>query len=296
MSDRPPPPRRLRGVAARVVPAARERIQGRFGPLALLLALAVALVVPPDLLPLSAAPADSAAVEEYRGLLAQLPADPIVVIGFDPDLATYGEIRSGVRAALDDLLAGGAALGFVSFTPEGRALAVAEMARLARAGFRARLLDLGFVAGAEAGAVQSVRQVVPPGLEGPIAASLRSRGGGLGAFDAGLVVGGMDISPRVWVEQILPRVDELPLVAIAPTMLWPELAPYRATGQLDALVGTVRDSAALAAAARPAADAPVPSALALLIGALAALAVLVRTALGGLGRSPRGATDDETAE
>lgn len=296
MSDRPPPPRRLRGIAARVVPVARERIQGRFGPLALLLALAVGVVVPPDLLPLSVAPAESPAVEDYRRQLAQLPPDPIVVVGFDPDLATYGEIRSGVRAALDDLLAGGAALGFVSFTPEGRALAAAEMARLGRAGFRARLLDLGFVAGAEAGAVQSVRQVVPPGLEGPVAEILRSRGGGLGAFDAGLVVGGMDISPRVWVEQVLPRVEELPLVAIAPTMLWPELAPYRTTGQLDALVGTVRDAAALVGAARPTADAPVSSALAILIGALVAVAVLVRTSLGGLGRPRRSAPDDETAE
>jgi hypothetical protein len=63
------------------------------------------------------------------------------------------------------------------------------------------------------------------------------------------VVGGNDIGPRSWVEQVLPRVDALPLLAIAPTTLLPELQPYLEGGQLDGLLATPRDGAAYRAVA-----------------------------------------------
>jgi hypothetical protein len=223
-------------------------------------------------------------------VLDALPSEPMVVVGFDPDLATYGEIRATVRAALADLLGRGALLAVISYTPEGRALAAAEMARLARVGSGGSVLDLGFVSGAEAGVVRTVSQVTPR-TGGPIADRIAAGGGGLGAFDAALAVGGMDFGPRAWVEQVLPRVD-LPLLAIAPTFLWPELAPYRATGQLDALLGTVRDGATLVdSLAEGTTRGPAP--LALLIGMLAALAVFVGAAAGSLGARPGGSQGPE---
>lgn len=239
---------------------------------------------------------DRSRVSELRTVLAALPERPLVLVGLDADLGTYAEIRTTVRAAFDDLLARQGRLAIISFTPEGRAVATAELDRLRRAGVGAdRLLDLGFIAGAEAGMVRAVTDLVGADLDGTLTTAVRERGGGMAAFDVALVVGGGDLGPRTWVEQVGTRLPALPIVAIAPTFAQPELAPYLRTGQLAALLATLRDGAAYAAAVAGDGAQPtvrnepperVPSALAMLIGMLLALAVLGRNLATGFWGHP----------
>jgi hypothetical protein len=226
---------------------------------------------------------DRSAVSQFRSAIAAVPADATVLIAFDPDIGTYPEIRFAVRSVLDDLQAHGAGLAVISYTPEGRALALAELERLRGAGAPAsRLLDLGFRTGAEAGLVTSVGSVVPASASGALADLLRARGGGLQAFDLALIIAGGDLGPRTWIEQIGTRVRGLPLVAVAPTSLRPELEPYLATGQLAALLGTLRDDAGYASSPEsPAAHRP-PGSLAILVGMLAALIVLLQAGSRGI--------------
>jgi len=228
------------------------------------------------------------AVTQFRSVLAAIPADGTVLVAFDPDIGTYGEIRFAVRSALDDLLARGNGLAIVSYTPEGRALALAEIERLGGQGATSsRVLDLGFRTGGEAALVGSVASIVPDSATGPLADALRARGGGLGAFNLALIVAGVDIGPRSWVEQVGTRVPGLPLAALTPTTLRPELEPYMASGQLAALLGTLRDNAAYASSVQaPAGDRP-PSSLALLVGMLAALVVLLQAGSRGIGARVR---------
>jgi hypothetical protein len=223
------------------------------------------------------------AASQLRSVLAAIPADGTVLVAFDPDIGTYPEIRFAVRSMLDDLLARGDGLAIVSYTPEGRALALAELERLLGQGApSSRLLDLGFRTGGEAALVTSVASVVPGSASGPMADALRARGGGLGAFDLALIIAGADVGPRAWVEQVGTRVPGLPLAALSPTSLRPELEPYLATGQLAALLGTLRDDAAYASSVEsPSAHRP-PSSLAILVGMLAALAVLLQAGSRGI--------------
>lgn len=284
MSDRDPLPSRRAALA----------------PLALLALLGVATFTRPGDPggALLLANPDLSRVTELRAALATLPDAPLVLVGLDPDLGTYAEIRAVVRAAFDDLRARQARLAIVSFTPEGRAVAAAELDRLERLGVASdALLDLGFIAGAEAGMVRAVTGLVPDRADGPLAEAVRQAGGGMGAFDLALVVGGGDLGPRTWVEQVGTRLPALPMVAIAPTFAQPELAPYLRTGQLVALLATLRDGAAYVTAvgddATPTVgNAPrerVPSALAMLLGMLLALAVLTRTIVASLSGGPRAA-------
>lgn len=221
----------------------------------------------------------AAVTGELASVLDRLPEDGLVLVGFDADLGTYAEIRPTVRALLADLLDRGARLAIVSLTPEGRALAIAERARMVRAGAEpARLIDLGFVPGAEAALVALARELDDPAADGIVLGLPQAIASEEVAI--GVVIGGNDLGPRSWVEQFRPRTDAIPLVALAPSVLLPELRPYLASGQLAALLATPRDGAAYrasldlgsAAAALVGDDGPAP--LAVLLGLLVAIAIL----------------------
>lgn len=255
----------------------RRAILGRMAPLLLLLVLAGAVLLPADV-GLRLASADSSAARGVNAALDRLPESPSVLVGFDPDLGTYAEIRPTVRALLADLLGRGASLAFISLTPEGRALAIAELDRLDRGEANPRqIVDLGFLPGAEAALVGLARGLGPDPADGTIA-TLR---GEEELSDPGmaLVIGGNDLGARSWVEQIVPRTEGLEIVAVAPTVLLPELQPYLASGQLAALLATPRDGAAYRASVELGplerlVEPAEPSSLAILLGILTAVIVL----------------------
>ena len=251
----------------------RSALAARLARLLLVVALAAALLAGlDDRLMLESA--DDGAARAVTAAFDAMPDDALGLVGFDPDVGTYAEIRPTVRAVLADLLNRGATLGLVSLTPDGRALAIAELARMDRSEANPRqLIDLGFLPGAEA-ALVAVARGINGGSQDPIRADLPS------PPDLAVVIGGIDLGARSWVEQVQPRIDGLPIVAIAPTVLLPELEPYRASGQLAALIGTPRDGAAYRAQAElgrlermvdPAAG---PSPAAIIVGLLVAIGVL----------------------
>lgn len=273
----------------------RRALAARLAPVALVALLALALMLPAASGLRLASAGDAAA--RWSAALDRLPDGPTLLVGFDPDVGTYPEIRPTVRAALAELLARDARLAFVSLTAEGRALLAVELARLDRLeANRARLLDLGFVPGAEAGLVSLVRgPAVPAGADGELARRLETDG--MATVDAFLVIGGNDVGPRSWVEQVRARVPRTPLLAIAPTVLLPEIQPYLASGQLSALLATPRDGGAYRAAAdlgplERLRELPEPNALALLVGLLTAIAVLGQAWAARLGAELREAGRD----
>jgi hypothetical protein len=283
-------------------PSARRSTRPRSGGLAwlaLLLMLSVGAVVGAAVTfdGLRLANPDPARGDQVRGLFARLPDGALVLVAMDADLGTYPEIRSTLRAAFDELLGNGASLAFVSVTAEGRAIAAAELERLRQAGTPSEaLMDLGFVAGAEAGMVRLVGDALPAGAGGGMADAIARGGGGIGAFQMVLLVGGTDIGPRSWVEQVGTRLPALPMVAVAPTFQQPELAPYLRTGQLAGLLATVRDGAAYRQAVTNQSDDGAPSSLAMLLGMVVAIGVLGRqvvSAVPGLGSRPPAETVEE---
>jgi len=255
--------------------------------LLLLLVLGVASLLSGTIGGLRLASPDRSHVDQLRRAIGELPSGALVLIACDADLGTYAEIRATTRAAIDDLAAHNARLAIISFTPEGRAIAAAEGDRIARAGTEEPPADLGFVAGSEAGLVRSIESIVPSAAEGPTFDAIRERGGGIGAFDMVLIVSGSDMSARSWVEQVGTRLPDLSMVAIAPTFLDPELEPYLRSGQLTALLSTLREGVAYAeavSAGSASSPGPIVGPLPMLIGMLAALAVLAEAAFRRFGR------------
>jgi hypothetical protein len=261
----------------------RRRLAVLLAPVALLVLLAAAWLMPAVAgLQLERRGDDA---RRWEAALDALPSDPVVLVGFDPDLGTYAEIRPTVRTLLADLLNRGARLAFVNLTPEGRALLLAELDRLERAEANpTRLLDLGYVPGAEAALVSLVRELPLREQTGSLARQLAA-GGGIEAIDAAVVVGGNDIGPRSWVEQVAPRVGDLPLLAVAPTVLLPELLPYLESGQLAGLLATPGEGAAYRAGAALGpldrlVEAPPSGSLPILAGLVVAIVFLAQAWLG----------------
>lgn len=265
-------------------------------PLLLVLALAIAWLAPQMSWLRLAAP-DREVADRMTATLDALGPQPLVLVGFDGDIGTYAEVRPTVRALLADLLARDARIAFVSLTAEGRALASAELARLGRGEANpARLLDLGFVPGAEAGLVDLTRGIRLPLAEQAGAFAREVSAGGMRAFDAVAVIGGNDLGPRSWIEQVAPRIGGVPFVAVTPSVLLPEVLPYLAGGSLQAVLGTPRDGAAYRQTLdlgnlERLVERPEPRPLPVLVGMLVAVAVLGQ-ALGaraaGLLRAGRG--------
>lgn len=262
----------------------------RVAPAIVPMLLAVAWLVPngADDPTLRLANPDRSHLDQLRAVIGGLPPDGLVLVACDADLGTYPEIRAATRAVLADLGGHGARTAMVSFTPEGRAIAAAELDRISRAGGTPPT-DLGFVAGSEAGMVRSIASIVPDRATGPTADAIRQAGGGIGAFDLVVIISGGDLSARSWVEQVGARLPHLKLAAVAPTFLDPELEPYLGSGQLVALLGTLREGVAYAqeidgdaTPGRGSTPGPIP----MLVGMLLALAAIAEAALRR-GRSGR---------
>ncbi|HEY6607703.1 MAG TPA: hypothetical protein VI277_00760 [Candidatus Limnocylindria bacterium] len=264
-------------------------------PVILVVALAVGILVDPSAgyEPSSTA---VAAADDLEAVLSELPQDPLVLVGFDGDFGTYAEIRPAVRTLIADLLARNARLAVVSLTPEGRALALAEEGRLRRLDpdlGSGRVLDLGFLPGSEAALVTLARAI-----DGGAPLESPSDPVDLAGADMVLVVGGNDLGPRSWVEQVVPRIGPIPMIAVTPTILLPEVQPYLASGQLAALIATPIEGAAYRAAVDDATlgrlgELGGPSALAIGVGLAIAIAWLLAALVRRLapGRSPRREAD-----
>lgn len=222
----------------------RLRRASGLAPLLLLVVLGLAWMLPAVDATALEAPDDRAS-EAMIGALDGLAPDSLVLLGFDPDIGTYAEVRPTVRTLIADLLARSARVAFVSLTVEGRALASVEFARLRRVEADAtRILDLGFIPGAEAGLVDLTRRIETGDAMGGQALARNIGEDGISVFDAIVVVGGNDIGPRSWIEQVAPRIDPVPILAVTPTILLPEVQPYARSGQLAGILGTPRDGAA----------------------------------------------------
>jgi hypothetical protein len=274
--------------------APRARVMRSLAPVALVAGLAVAWLLPTMPFLALGGGTNTTAGSDLHVAIGALPDQPLVVVDMDPDLGTYPEIRFATRAALADLFAVGARVAMVSFSPEGRAIAIAEIARLRDDGAGPdRLVDLGFRSGGEAALVQLAGDRIESdvaGSSGPVLDALRARGGGLAGFDLALVVGGGEMSPRSWIEQVEPRVPGLAVAAVTPTFLLPEMQPYRDAGQLVALAGTLPQGVAYGAAVAAGGTAsgpgrvpePAPRDAAILLGMLIAIGVLLESAASSL--------------
>ena len=204
------------------------------------------------LLPTRATPAPRRpAVETAYTYIEVLPRHARVLLAWDYDPATQGELQLLAQPIVRHLRLKRARIVNVSLRPFGPAVAadalafthamLPQEAQLAQP----RVVDLGFVPG-DAAALRAIAQspVQASNLPAPRAQSLglepeRS----LDAFDLIIEFSAETTASREWVEQISVR-QETPLIIAASGAVAPALRPYEQTGQVAALLSGYPDARA----------------------------------------------------
>jgi len=237
--------------SSRKIPADRDQRLSRrvWGVIGLaMFSLAAALLWSGSAISTNSQPAvaDLATMTTYIDLLSP---ESVVLMGMDYDVSLAGEIDNAALPVLVHLMRKQINLVFVSTRPTGPALSD-------------HLIDLGmtwlpeypvekafvfpFLPGEAAGLLQLAtkpRQALTIELDGSNPWTTPELSGIQDISDFSLVVLLSDSagSGRDWIEQVQPRLFDVPLFAIVSKQAAPTYLPYRESGQLQALAAGISD-------------------------------------------------------
>jgi hypothetical protein len=174
-----------------------------------------------------------------------IPADAPVLVVFDYEPSTVGEMEAAAGPLMDHLLLlKHPHLALVSTSPTGAALAERFMSTtLADRGYQRGLqyVNLGYLPGGLAGVynfAQNPTLVIPLGVDStPVwGSALMQNVTRLSDFAAMLVLTDSEESGRVWIEQTALSRGNAALVVVSSAQAGPMLLPYVQSGQVNGLV------------------------------------------------------------
>ena len=181
-----------------------------------------------------------------------IPADARVLVVFDYEPATVGEMEASAASLMDHLLLlRHPVLALISTSPTGSVLAERFMANvLASRAYQPGVgyVNLGYLPGGLAGVRAFARdplQTVPLGADAGAAwdsPALQSVAH-LSDFAAVLVLSDSLESSRVWIEQTAADRGQVPLVVVSSAQAGPMLLPYAESGQVAGLVAGLNGAA-----------------------------------------------------
>ena len=201
--------------------------------------------------PLTSVPAEVLRIGELIDTLA--PQDPVLV-SFDYEPGTSGEMDAAAAAVVDHLMIRGAYLTLVSTAPTGPALAEHFIATVqAEHNYISgnQYINLGYVPGGASGLLgfaQMPQRVTPLSFDGMDAWTTRPLNGiySLEDFKLVLVITDNPDTARTWIEQVQPKLQDTPLITVVSAQAEPILHPYVGgkNAQVSGMVGGIIGGAA----------------------------------------------------
>ncbi|MBC8332543.1 MAG: zinc ribbon domain-containing protein [Anaerolineae bacterium] len=173
------------------------------------------------------------------------PTDP-VLIAFDYEPGTSGEMNAAAAAVVDHLMLKGAYLSLVSTSPTGPALAEHFIHTVvSQHGYTSgnQYTNLGYIPGGAAGLlgfVQMTQHVTPLTFDGldawhtPALSQIQT----LANYKLVVVISDDPDIARSWIEQVQPTLQNAPMIAIVSAQVEPILHPY-ASGEKPQLKGLI---------------------------------------------------------
>jgi hypothetical protein len=181
------------------------------------------------------------------------PTDP-VLIAFDYEPGTSGEMNAAAAAVVDHLMLKGAYLSLVSTSPTGPALAEHFIHTVvSQHGYTSgnQYTNLGYIPGGAAGLlgfVQMTQHVTPLTFDGldawhtPALSQIQT----LANYKLVVVISDDPDIARSWIEQVQPTLENTPMIAIVSAQAEPILHPYASgeNAQLKGLISGISGGAA----------------------------------------------------
>lgn len=193
-------------------------------------------------------------VIDTSGLINSLSPQDAVLISFDYEPGTAGEMEAAAAAVVDHLMIKGAYLTLVSTSPTGPALAerfITSVQKDHNYISGNQYINLGYIPGGSAGLlgfVQMPQRITPLSFDGMDAWSTTPLNGiyTLSDFKLVLIITDNPESARMWIEQIQPRLLDTPVIAVASAQAEPILKPYASgeNAQVQGMIGGIIDGAA----------------------------------------------------
>jgi len=203
---------------------------------AFFLILVIGLVVIGETRFVPAPPLTSVPVEVLNTskLIDRLVEKDPVLVSFDFEPGTSGEMDAAAAAVVDHLMIRGTYLTLVSTSPTGPALAenfISSVQKDHQYSSGSQYINLGFIPGGASGLlgfVQMPQRITPLSFDGMDAWQTRPLQGiySLADFKLVVVITDNPDTARSWIEQVEPRLQDTPLVAVVSAQAEPILQPY----------------------------------------------------------------------
>lgn len=195
-----------------------------------------------------------ASVMDTSQLINAISPQDAVLVSFDYEPGTAGEMEAAAAGVVDHLMIKGAYMTLVSTSPTGPALAERFFSNVQKEHnyvSGVQYINLGYIPGGAAGLlgfVQMPQRITPLSFDGMDAWATTPLNGiyTLSDFKLVLIITDNPDSARTWVEQVQPRLLDTPLIAVASAQAEPILKPYASgeNAQIQGIVGGIIDGAA----------------------------------------------------
>jgi hypothetical protein len=189
-------------------------------------------------------------VSLFTGIQTLAPNSRVLIIlDYQPSLS--GELQTASLPVIEHLMRQGSGLAFISTTPSGPILAnsLAQLAEAASPGFDAyqRLVNLGYIAGGAIGLQEFAQQ---PRYSAPLtwnrfdawSSPVLQAVTGLKDFNAVLILTESADTARIWIEQVLPTIPQIPTYLVTSQQSSALLLPYYSSSQLNGMISGITGS------------------------------------------------------
>lgn len=195
----------------------------------------------------------SAETVTFYNTVETLPENSAVLIVLDYSPAFAAELQPISQTLMDQLVAKEARMSFISTQPSGPFFAdqllnqVSE--RFPQFDLAGKTVNMGYLAGGASGLQEfSIHPMIAisRGWDGqplwskPALAGISS----LDQFSSVIIFSESMDSARDWIEQVQPRLGEVPLLIASSAQTWPLLQPYSSSNQVKGLVAGISGGAA----------------------------------------------------
>ncbi len=213
----------------------------------LILGISILILGGGQIFPLPNASGIPADILDISRIVSNIPVHKPILVAFDYEPGTSGEMNAAAAALIDHLILRGARLALISTKPTGPAMGEFFIHNIQKEHDYVsgeEYINLGFIPGEAAGLLsfaQTPKWVIQQSFDGvnPWESTILRDIEVLSDFAVFVVITDNFETARTWIEQIQPRIGDTPLLMVVSAKIEPMVRPYSDFGPNRQVAGIV---------------------------------------------------------